>query len=85
MNHNARRLTTLAALTLGIAIAAYSLGVLSDFRPQPAVNSHRVVDLGTILVTPEDASPPLARDGARYAMSGKRQRLNPRERSETSL
>lgn len=79
MNHNARRLTTLAALTLGIAVAAYSLGVMSRFHTQLAANSNRVVDLGTILVTPQDAAPPLGRDGARYALRAGPRRANPGE------
>lgn len=81
MNHHARRLISLTALTLGVAVAAYSLGQFSKARLQPAVDSDRVVDLGTILVTPQDASPPLAR----YAMSEKHHRMTARERSETTL
>jgi len=73
MNHNARRLTTLAALTLGIAVVTYSLRVMSDLHTHAATESDRVVNLGTIQVTPEDASPPLNREGARYALrSGRR-------------
>lgn len=69
MNRKVRILTALVTLTVGIALAVYAGGtLLSRPRTGLAVESNRVVNLGTILVTPEDASPPLGRDGARYAL-----------------
>ncbi|HET7175170.1 MAG TPA: hypothetical protein VFK21_04100 [Gammaproteobacteria bacterium] len=85
MNHHTRRLTTLAALTLGVAVAAYSLSQFPETRLQTVADPERVVDLGTILVTPEDAPPRLGHDGARYAMSEKHHRSSARGQRETTL
>ena len=85
MNHNARRLTTLTALTLGIAIAAYSLRVMSNFHTQATADSGRVVDLGTIRVTPQDAFPPLGRDGVRYALRSERRRADAHDQIRSAI
>lgn len=80
MQDMARKLAALSALVLGAVLAGYEARTLmSDSHAQAVSKSNRVVNLGTILVTPQDAAPPLGRDGARYALRAGPRRANPGE------
>jgi len=68
MNHKTRKITTLAAVALGIVLVCYAGTLMSDIHAWRAPASDRVVDLGTIVVTPRDTPERAARDARRYAM-----------------
>lgn len=85
MNRNARKLISVAVLTLGIAVAVYALVVRSSFDTRTAAMGDPVMNLGTILVTPKNAYPVIAPDAPRYALRTGHQGTSPRDRSTGSI
>lgn len=54
MHRIVRRLIIPTSLALGIAIAGYMGNLMSSAHGGRAARSNRVIDLGTIVVTPDD-------------------------------
>lgn len=67
MNRKARKTIATVTLLLILGLAGYAGALVTSAHDRTVARSNRVIDLGTIMVTPEDALPGGAARAHRYA------------------